>query len=403
MAEQPLDGVTALDFGQIYNGPYCGFLLAQAGARVIKVESPRGEALRGRVSAWEKVAQASSASYPFTLLNTNKECMTLDFKTPEGQALLRRLARKVDVVVENFSPGTMDRYGVGARALRGENPRLIYAAGTGYGSTGPHRDYLGMDITIQAMSGIMSITGEAGGPPMKSGATLCDFLGGAHLYAGIVTALYRRSQTGEGAVVDVSLQDATLPTLATALGAYFLAGEQGPRSGNRHPAQSLAPYNVYPASDGHVALICIREGHWRKLVAAMERPELARRAEFATMSDRAANPDAVDAEVTAWTRTRTRSEILRRLQEFDVVCASVQTLEEVVNDAHLHARGTLEWRRHPRLGDLALCHTPLRFDGIDPPPLTDVPALGAHTRALLQELGGCDAAAIRGLEAAGAI
>ena len=375
-AEQPLDGVTVLDFGQIYNGPYCGFLLAQAGARVIKVESPRGESLRGRVAATETVATASPASYPFALLNANKECMTLNFKTAEGQALLKRLVGNVDVVVENFSPGTMDGYGVGSGALRAENPRLIYAAGTGYGSTGPHRDYLGMDITIQAMSGIMSITGEADGPPLKSGATLCDFLGGAHLYAGIVTALYRRMRTGEGAVVDISLQDTVIPTLASALGAYFLAGEQAPRSGNRHPAQNLAPYNVYPARDGHVALICIRDGHWRNLVAGMERPELAERPEFATMTARAANMDAVDAEVASWTRTRSRSEIFHRLQEHDVVCASVQTLEEVVNDAHLHARGTLQWRRHPRLGDIALCHTPLRFDGIDPPPLTDVYPLG---------------------------
>ena len=401
--EQPLDGVTVLDFGQIYNGPYCGFLLAQAGARVIKVESRRGESLRGRVSETETVAQPSPASYPFALLNANKECMTLDFKTIKGQALLKRLAGNVDVVVENFSPGTMDRYGVGSAALRAENPRLIYAAGTGYGSTGPHRDYLGMDITIQAMSGIMSITGEEDGPPMRSGAALCDFLGGAHLYAGIVTALYRRMRTGEGALVDISLQDTVFPTLASALGAYFLGGEQGLRSGNRHPSQSLSPYNVYPARDGHVALICIRDGHWRNLVLAMDRPQLAERPEFATMTARAANVNAVDAEVAAWTRVRSRSEIFRKLQEFDVVCASVQTLEEVVNDAHLQARGTVQWRRHPRLGDIALCNTPLRFEGIDPPPLSDVPPLGAHTRALLDELGGYDEAAIDELAAVGAI
>ncbi len=401
-AEQPLDGVTVLDFGQIYNGPYCGFLLAQAGARVVKVESPRGESLRGRVAETGAVAAALPASYPFALLNTNKECMTLNFKTEAGQALLKRLVRSVDVVVENFSPGTMDSYGIGSAALRAENPRLVYAAGTGYGATGPHRDYLGMDFTIQAMSGIMSITGDADGPPLKSGATLCDFLGGAHLYAGIVTALFRRSRTGEGAVVDISLQDTVFPTLATALGAYFLIGEQG-RSGNRHPGQGLAPYNVYPARDGHVALICIRDGHWRNLVAAMDRPDLADRSDFSTMTARAANMDAVDAEVAAWTRTRSRSEIFHRLQEYDVVCASVQTLEEVVNDAHLHARGALEWRKHPRLGNIALCHTPLRFEGIDPPPLTDVPPLGTHTRSLLEELGGYDAAAIDALEAAGAV
>ena len=401
--QQPLAGVTALDFGQIYNGPYCGFLLAQAGARVVKVESPRGEALRGRISLAETTAAASTASYPFALLNGNKESMTLNIKSEAGQALLKQMVKNVDVVIENFAPGTMDRYGIGGKALRKENPRLIYAAGTGYGATGPHRDFRGMDITIQAMSGIMSITGEEGGPPTKSGATLCDMLGGVHLYAAIVSALYRRRTTGEGAVVDVSLQDTVIPTLATALGAYYFMGEQGPRTGNRHPALSLAPYNVYPAEDGHIALICIREGHWQRLVAAMERPELAERPEFADMASRAKNMAAVDAEVADWTRTRLRRDIFHRFQEYDLVCASVQTLEEVVNDPHLHARGMLEWRDHPRLGKVALCHTPLRFEGVDPPPLTDVPPLGTHTRAVLAELAGRTDAHIEELKAVGAI
>ena len=400
---QPLSGVTVLDFGQIYNGPYCGFLLAQAGARVIKVESPRGEALRGRIAVAETTAEASTASYPFALLNGNKECMTLNIKSQAGQALLKRLVKNVDVLMENFAPGTMARYGIGSAALREENPRLIYAAGTGYGATGPHRAFRGMDVTIQAMSGIMSITGEEGGPPTKSGATLCDMLGGAHLYAAIVSALYRRQATGEGAVVDVSLQDTVIPALATALGSYYYLGEQGPRTGNRHPALSLAPYNVYPAKDGHIALICIREGHWHRLVAAMERPELAERPEFADMASRARNMEAVDAEVSAWTRTRLRQDVFHRFQEYDLVCASVQTLAEVVSDPHLHARGTLEWRDHPRLGKIALCHTPLRFEGIDPPPLTDVPPLGAHTRAILAELAGQTDAAIDQLEATGAV
>ena len=379
--DQPLAGVTALDFGQIYNGPYCGFLLAQAGARVIKVESPLGEPLRAR-------GEPSTASYPFALLNSGKEGITLNIKSEAGQAVLKRLAREVDVVLENFAPGTMDRYGIGAAALRQENPRLIYAAGTGYGATGPHRDYLGMDITIQAMSGIMSITGQEDTPPLKSGAALCDFFGGVHLYAAIVSALYRRQQTGEGTVIDIAMQDTVFPALATALGAFYLNGRQGPRRGNRHPGLSLAPYNVYRAKDGHVAMICIREGHWRRLIKAMGQPELGDRPEFADMASRAAHIDEVDAVVEAWTETRTRDEIFRVLQAGGVICASVQTLEEVVNDPHLHERGTLEWREHPALGRIALCRTPLRYEGITPPALTDPPSLGADTQRVLQGLGG---------------
>ena len=394
--DQPLAGVTVLDFGQIYNGPYCGFLLAQAGARVIKVESPMGEPLRAR-------GEASAASYPFALLNAGKEDITLNIKSTVGQAVLKRLAREVDVVLENFAPGTMDRYGIGASALRGENPRLIYAAGTGYGATGPHRDYLGMDLTIQAMSGIMSITGLEDTPPLKSGAALCDFFGGVHLYAAIVSALYQRLRTGEGAVIDIAMQDAVFPTLATALGAYYLDGKQGPRRGNRHPGLGLAPYNVYRAKDGHVAMICIREGHWRRLIKAMGQPELGERTEFADMASRAAHIDQVDAVVEAWTKTRTRDEIFRILQAGGVICASVQTLEEVVNDPHLHERGTLEWREHPALGRIALCRTPLRYQGVTPPELTDVPALGRDTRQVLRELGGYDDEDIEDLREAEAV
>ena len=263
MQQQPLAGVTVLDFGQVYNGPYCGFLLAQAGARVIKVESLIGETLRAR-------GRASAASYAFAMLNTNKESMTLNIKSAEGQGLLKRLVRNVDVVFENFAPGTMDKYGIGAEALRAENPRLIYASSTGYGTAkGPYREYLGMDITLQAMTGVMSITGEDGGPPLKTAAAFADFIAGTHLYGAIVSALYAREHSGEGATVDISMQDCVFPTLATALGSYYVAGEQPPRAGNRHPGKALAPYNVYEAADGHVAIICIREGHWRKVCQAM--------------------------------------------------------------------------------------------------------------------------------------
>jgi crotonobetainyl-CoA:carnitine CoA-transferase CaiB-like acyl-CoA transferase len=268
MNRQPLDGISVLDFGQVYNGPYCGFLLAQAGARVIKVESLIGETLRARGSK-------SAASYPFALLNTNKECIALNIKSAEGQQLLKRLVQSVDVVLENFAPGTMDKYGVGADGLRAENPRLIYASSTGYGTGGPYRDFLAMDITLQAMTGVMSITGDAEGPPMKTAAAFADFIAGTHLYAAIVSALFAREHSGEGATVDISMQDCVFPTLATAMGSYYVAGEQKPRAGNRHPGRGLAPYNVYAAADGYVAIICIREGHWRKLCRAMGQPEVA--------------------------------------------------------------------------------------------------------------------------------
>lgn len=384
MQQQPLAGVTVLDFGQVYNGPYCGFLLAQAGARVIKVESLIGETLRAR-------GRASAASYAFAMLNTNKESMTLNIKSAEGQGLLKRLVRNVDVVFENFAPGTMDKYGIGAEALRAENPRLIYASSTGYGTAkGPYREYLGMDITLQAMTGVMSITGEDGGPPLKTAAAFADFIAGTHLYGAIVSALYAREHSGEGATVDISMQDCVFPTLATALGSYYVAGEQPPRAGNRHPGKALAPYNVYEAADGHVAIICIREGHWRKVCQAMGEAGAAEDPRFATMQARSTNIDAVDELVNAWTRGRTRAEITRIMQQHGVICAPVNGLEDVLSDPHMAARGSLEQRPHADFGQIAQFHTPLRYRDIDPPDFTGPPELGAATAQVLAELAGVD-------------
>ena len=196
MEHQPLAGITVLDLGQIYNGPYCGYLLSMAGARVIKVEPPGGERMRGR---------GTLVSYPFMMLNGNKETVTLNYEADAGRELLRNLARHADVLLENFAPGTLDRHGVGADALTEINPRLVYAAGTGFGRTGPQRDYRAMDITVQAMTGVMAITGHDGEPPLKAGPALCDILGGVHLYAAITTALVRRERTGRGAVLDVAI------------------------------------------------------------------------------------------------------------------------------------------------------------------------------------------------------
>ena len=264
----PLAGITVLDLGQIYNGPYCGYLLAMAGARVVKVEPPGGERMRGSPGK-------PLASYPFMMLNGNKESITLNLKSDHGRELLCRLAAEADVLLENFSPGTMEKHGVGSDHLRTVNPRLIYAAATGFGRSGPHRDYRAMDITVQAMTGVVAVTGDDGQPPMKAGPALCDILGGVHLYAAITTALVRRERTGVGAVLDVAMQDAVFPTLITALGAYYQRGGTPPRTGNRHQGLAVAPYNVYRAKDGHVAIIGIRERHWQSLAKAMGRPELA--------------------------------------------------------------------------------------------------------------------------------
>ncbi len=396
MAELPLAGITVLDLGQIYNGPYCGYLLAMSGARVIKVESPAGEGMRGRPGK-------PIASYPFMMLNGNKETMTINLKNPEGVALLKRLAGEVDVLLENFAPGTMDRLGVGSDVLSEINPRLIYAAGTGFGQGGPHRDYLAMDVTVQAMTAVVAITGNDGEPPLKSGPALCDILGGVHLYGAITSALLRRERTGEGAVLDVAMQDAVFPTLTSALGAYYLVGGNPPRTGNHHQARAVAPYNVYATSDGHVAIICIREHHWAYLTKAMGRPELAEDPRFIDMKNRSTNMEATDEAVESWTSTLPKDEVFRICQEHDVICAPVQSLDDVIHDPHLIERGALQKVAHPTYGEVMLPSTPLRFQDVEPPPVAMPRGLGQDNAAVLQDLLGIDEDGVAALSESGAL
>jgi crotonobetainyl-CoA:carnitine CoA-transferase CaiB-like acyl-CoA transferase len=337
------------------------------------------------------------------MFNSAKECITANIKHPDGRQLIKDLVPQVDVVLENFSPGTLADNGLGSDILCALNPRLIYAAGTGYGGSGPYRDYLGMDITLQAMSGVMSVTGDADSPPTKAGAAFCDILGGAHLYAGIVSALYQREQTGKGAVIDISMQDCVFPALATQLGTYFQLGHQPARTGNRHSGMALAPYNVYQAKDGHVAMICFRGEHWLRLCDAMGRPELKTDARFARTKDRVRNMDEVDALVEAWTRTLTKAEIFAIAQSAGMICAPVQTLEDVVNDPQLLARGTLAWAED-KWGDQSLkFHTPIRFKGMQTPRVPDMPSLGAHSESVLLEFLGMDANEVARLRDAQAI
>ena len=379
MKQQPLNGITVLDFGQVYNGPYCGFLLAQSGARVIKVESLVGETLRAR-------GNASPASYPFANLNTNKECITMNIKTQEAREIICKLVAKVDVLLQNFAPGTMEKFELGPAHLRAINPALIYAMSTGYGaSDGPYKDYLGMDLTLQAMSGTMSVTGEEDGPPLKTPAAFADFIAGTHLYSGIVAALYARAQTGEGATVDISMQDCVFPTLATAIGSYYYAGQPLPRAGSRHPAKAVSPYNLYEAQDGHVAIICIREGHWRKFCEVMDQPELAEDPRFVDMRTRSQNIELVDDLVNAWTRQHSRAKITSRCQHNGVICAPVQTIPETVEDPHMMARGSLSKFQHSVLGEVSLFQTPIRYSEIDPPPINPVEELGESTDIVLRE------------------
>ena len=382
LSRQPFEGVTIIDLSQIYNGPYATFLLAAAGATVIKVEPPGGEPLRRR-------GVVGGAALPFAMLNGLKKSIVLDLKSEDGKEALKALVRDADIVVENYAPGTMARLGLGADVLQAENPRLIYASSSGYGSDGPYRAYPAMDLTVQAMSGIMSITGYPDRPPVKAGPALCDFFAGIHLYGAIVSALYERERTGIARRVEVSMQDASYASLSSSLGMHW--GQQGadnpppPRTGNRHGGLAEAPYNVYPTSDGWIAIICVGEQHWKSFAQLMQRPELATDPHFATLKSRVAAMDDVDAIVSEWTKIRSKQDAFEALMGAGVPCAPVRDLQEVMNDPNMHARGALQWQNHPELGRIVVPHSPLRFAGVTPRALEPSRALGADTEQVLRE------------------
>jgi crotonobetainyl-CoA:carnitine CoA-transferase CaiB-like acyl-CoA transferase len=390
----PLQGVRVLDLGRIYQGPWCGLLLALAGAEVVKVEEPRGEPAR---------AGLPGSTIPLALLNSNKRAITLDLKQERGRELFLDLARKADVVIENFGPGTMDRLGVGPDVLLDANPRLVYGAATGYGIDGPDRDLLAMDITMQAHGGIMSVTGYPENPPVKAGVAFIDFSGGTTLYAGVVTALYERERTGLGRIVDVAMIDTIYPMLTSNLTGYYSTGA-APRAGNGHGGAPVVPYNVYPcAGDGYVAIIAVTQAHWRSLCGAMGRPELADDERFASNGARYRNLEALDRLVGDWTRSLDRDEVVARLRAARVPSAAVRGVREMVEDRHLHERGAIQRIDHPTLGDVVVPHSPLRFRGTPLAPLTPSPDLGAGNREVLREWLGLADADIAGLEADGVL
>lgn len=394
----PLGGITVLDLGQVYQGPYATMLMARAGADVIKVEPVDGEPVRRRS------AVSKGAMLPLAMLNANKRGITLNLKSEEGRALLLKLAERADVLLENFAPGVMDGLGVGWEVLHAANPRLIYASGSGFGLSGPDRDALAMDLTVQAVSGAMSVTGFPDGPPLKSGPTFADFLSGTHLYGAVLTALFERTRTGKGRLVEVAMVETVYPALASNLSLlYGTSGAVTTRTGNRHGGLAIAPYNVYPAGDGHVAILCIKEAHWANLLRAMERGDLADDPRFSTNALRVRNIEATDAVVEGWTSSRTRAEIFAAVKQYRIPCAPVRDLEEVMNDPHMHARGMLEWVEHPELGRVVLPNSPLRIHGADRPATIPSPDLGQHNDDIYGTLLGLSVQEIGALRDKGVI
>ncbi len=371
----PLVDVTVLDFGQIFQGSYATLLMAKAGANVIKIEPPSGEPLRRRTPP------GATSTLSFAMLNANKRAVTLNLKTARGRELLFRMATRADVLLENFAPGTMDGMGVGWPVLHAVNPRLIYATATGYGISGPDHRNLAMDLTVQAASGIMSVTGFPDGPPVRAGITVADFMGGVHAYGGIMTALYERERSGTGRLVEIAMEEAVYYTLAAPFEALYRSGKVPPRTGN-DSGGAVAPYGVYPVKDGFVAIHTGTEQHWLNILEAAGRTDLKHEPRFRTMHDRSAHLQEVNDIVTKWTMSMTKAEAVEQGRKFRIPLAPVRDVQEVMHDRHMHERGMLEWVDHPDLGRVVLPRTPLRIHGTDVAPTQPSPRVGQHNEEI---------------------
>ncbi|HZA53724.1 MAG TPA: CoA transferase [Candidatus Udaeobacter sp.] len=372
-----LDGVRVLDLTRVLAGPYCAMFLGDLGAELVKIEQPGvGDDTRG----WGPPFVGGESAY-FLCVNRNKKSVTIDLKSAEGVDLLRRLAKSADVLIENFRPGTMERLGLGEEELRLGNPRLVYASLSGFGADGPMSDWPGYDLIVQAWGGLMSITGTPDGEPTKVGVAIIDLVAGLMLGKAIVAALFAREKIGIGQKVDTSLLEAEVACLINAGSNYLVEGKIPLRWGNAHP--SIVPYQSFRTSDGYLVIGVASEGIWRRFCQALGRAELADDARFAKNSDRVENRAALIRILSEIFLTRESDTWLKLLNEAEVPCAPVQTIDKVFSADQVLRREMLVEVEHPTAGTVRMAGLPVKFSATPASIRLPPPLLGQHTAQIL--------------------
>jgi formyl-CoA transferase len=399
-----LAGIRVLDLTQFEAGPSCTEVLAWLGAEVVKVENPNGGD-PGRLI--HRPTPEAESSY-FLLFNANKKSITVNLKSPRGLELVQALARRADVFVENFAPGGIERLGLGYEAVRALNPGIVYAQVKGFGTGSPHEASLAFDMIAQACGGVMSVTGEAEGPPLKPGATLGDTGTGMLMAISILGALLRRKETGHGERLEVAMQDAMLHYIRIAMAVTANTGRAAPRAGAKVLGSSASPSGLYPCAPGgpndyvYVYTSIANPAHWHRLLEVLGHPELIGDPRFETREARVEHEAQVDALVSAWTRQRDKHEAMRVLGAAGIPAGAVLDTGELHADPDFERRGILQVMRHPTRGDFKMPGWPVRHGGATPP-VAPAPLLGQHTAEVLANWLTLDAEQVATLRAEGVL
>jgi CoA:oxalate CoA-transferase len=376
----PLSGITIVDLTRVLAGPYCTMVLADLGARVIKIEAPE----TGDDSRHYGPFVNGKSAY-FMAMNRGKESLALDLKAPAGRTIFERLLERADVLVENFRPGAMDRLGYGWDSLHAKHPRLIYAAASGFGHSGPYAPKPAYDMVVQGMGGIMSITGHPGGPPTRVGASIGDITAGLFTAIGIASALHHRHATGQGMKIDVAMLDCQVAILENAISRYFTTGKSPEPLGARHA--SIAPFAAFATKDGHIIVAAGTDVLFRKLCLALGRPELAEDARFTSNDLRSENVEVLTATLEAVLASHGSADWLARLEAAGVPCGPINDIAGIVNDPQIRARNMIVAIDDPAAGPLKLAGNPIKLSEFpDPTSRPAAPALDGDRAAILRDL-----------------
>ncbi|MFD4815574.1 CaiB/BaiF CoA transferase family protein [Peribacillus butanolivorans] len=376
-----LDGVRIIDVSRVLAGPFCSMILGDLGADVIKIEHHEsGDETRG----WgPPFAQGESAYY--LCANRNKQSMTLNLKSEKGKEIFRKLVSSGDIVVQNFKTGTLEKMGIGYEELKEFNPQLIMASITGFGLTGPYKDLPGYDYIIQAMSGLMSITGETDGSPMKVGVAIADILTGLYTCIGILSALHHRGETGEGQEIDISLMDCQVSSLVNVASNYLFNGITPERMGNQHP--NIVPYQTFHASDGELVVAVGNDEQFRRFTYVLERPDLAEQEQFKRNENRLLNKEELIPIVEDLLKRKTKKEWKVLLDDAGIPNGPINTIAEMLEDPQIKARDMLVNMEHPTVENLRVTGSPLKLSKTPVTMRKHPPLYGEHTDSILAGIG----------------